>query len=79
MDGSRCCATFSPARASTPTPGETNPQKVRAVAEAAGEWQLVQLVLAGASLCGIGSVLALWRLIPRDRFTTLASVTAALG
>ncbi len=45
--------------------GETAVDQVRAVASSAGAWRLVHLVLAGASLLGIGAVLALRSLVPR--------------
>ena len=44
--------------------GETTAEQVRAVAASAGAWQVVHLVLAGASLLGMGAVLGLRRLIP---------------
>jgi hypothetical protein len=60
--------------------GETAADQVRAVAASAGAWQLVHLVLAGASLLGMGAVLALRSLCPRrGRVTVAASISAALG
>jgi hypothetical protein len=61
--------------------GETAADQVRAVAASAGAWQVVHLVLAGASLLGIGAVLALRSLVPsrRSRLWVAASITAALG
>jgi len=60
--------------------GETAADQVRAVAEAAGAWRVVHLVLAGASLLGMGAVLALRSLVPKgSRLSVAASVTAALG
>lgn len=60
--------------------GETAVDQVRAVAAAAGTWRLVHLVLAGASLLGIGAVLALRSLVPRrGRPDAVASVVTALG
>jgi len=61
--------------------GETADDQVRAVAESAGAWQAVHLVLAGASLLGAGAVLALRSLVPtrRSRLWVTASIAAALG
>jgi hypothetical protein len=61
--------------------GETAADQLRAVAASAGAWQLVHLVLAGASLLGMGAVLALRSLVPneRSRLSVAASVAAALG
>jgi hypothetical protein len=60
--------------------GETAADQVRAVAASAGAWQVVHLVLAGASLLGIGAVLALRSLVPNSgRLSVAASITAALG
>jgi hypothetical protein len=60
--------------------GETTADQVRTVAASAGAWQIVHLVLAGASLLGIGAVLGLRRLTPRSgRLSVAASITAALG
>ena len=60
--------------------GETAADQVQAVAEAAGAWQRAHLLLAGASLLGIGAVLGLRSLIPRQGLVTVvASVFTALG
>jgi hypothetical protein len=60
--------------------GETAAEQVRAVSDSAGAWQLVHLVLAGASLLGIGAVLGLRNLVPRrGRLSVVASVSAGLG
>jgi hypothetical protein len=61
--------------------GETAADQVRAVAESAGAWQVVHLVLAGASLLGIGAVLGLRSLVPSrtSRLLVAASIAAALG
>lgn len=60
--------------------GETTADQVRTVATAAGAWQVVHLVLAGASLLGMGAVVGLRRLIPSSgRRSVAASITAALG
>jgi hypothetical protein len=61
--------------------GETAADQVRAVAESAGAWQAVHLMLAGASLLGAGAVLALRSLVPtrRSRLGVTASIAAALG
>jgi hypothetical protein len=64
-----------------PSPsGETTADQVRTVATSAGSWQIVHLVLAGASLLGMGAVLGLRRLIPTSgRLSVTASIAAALG
>jgi hypothetical protein len=60
--------------------GETAVDQVRAVASSADAWRLVHLVLACASLLGIGAVLALRSLAPRSgRLGTAASVVMALA
>jgi hypothetical protein len=60
--------------------GETTTDQLRAVASSAGAWQIVHLVLAGASLLGMGAVLGLRSLIPRSsRLSVTASIAAALG
>jgi hypothetical protein len=60
--------------------GETSVEQVRAVADAGEAWRQVHLVLAGASLLGIGAVLALRSLIPRGgRLSVIASTGAAMG
>jgi hypothetical protein len=64
-----------------PSPsGDTTTEQLRAVAASAGAWQAVHLVLAGASLLGMGAVLGLRRLIPTGgRLAVAASIAAALG
>jgi hypothetical protein len=64
-----------------PSPsGETMTEQLRAVAASAGAWQIVHLLLAAASLLGMGAVLGLRRLIPRSgRLSVAASIAAALG
>ena len=64
-----------------PSPsGETTAEQLRAVAASAGAWQAVHLVLAAASLLGMGAVLGLRRLIPRSgRLSVAASIATALG
>jgi hypothetical protein len=64
-----------------PSPsGETTAEQVRAVAASAGAWQLVHLVLAAASLLGMGAVLGLRSLIPKSgRLALTASIAAAIG
>jgi hypothetical protein len=64
-----------------PSPsGETTTEQLRAVAASAGAWQIVHLVLAAASLLGMGAVLGLRRLIPTSgRRSAAASIAAALG
>jgi hypothetical protein len=60
--------------------GETAAAQVRAVAASAGAWQAVHLLLAAASLLGIGAVLGLRSLVPwGGRRSVAASVAAALG
>ena len=60
--------------------GETAADQVRAVAESARAWQWVHLVLAAASLLGIGCVLALRSLLPKTgRISFIASIAATLG
>jgi hypothetical protein len=60
--------------------GETTADQLRAVAASAGAWQIVHLLLAAASLLGMGAVLALRRLIPSSgRRSVAASIAAALG
>jgi hypothetical protein len=60
--------------------GDTAADQMRAVAASAGAWQVAHLVLAGASLLGIGAVLALRSLIPiSSRLAVAASISAALG
>jgi hypothetical protein len=64
-----------------PSPsGDTGADQMRAVAASAGAWQVVHLVLAGASLLGMGAVLGLRSLCPRrGRLALAASISAALG
>jgi hypothetical protein len=64
-----------------PSPsGETTTEQMRTVAASDGAWQLAHLVLAAASLLGMGAVLGLRRLIPRSgRLSVAASIAAALG
>jgi hypothetical protein len=64
-----------------PSPsGETAANQMRAVAASAGAWQVVHLVLAAASLLGMGAVLGLRSLCPRrGRVAVAASIGAALG
>jgi hypothetical protein len=64
-----------------PSPsGDTSADQVRAVVTSAGAWQLVHLVLAGASLLGMGAVHGLRSLIPRNgRRAVAASIAAAVG
>jgi hypothetical protein len=64
-----------------PSPsGETTTEQVRTVAASAGAWRIVHLVLAGASLLGMGAVLGLRRLIPTSgRLWVTVSIAAALG
>jgi hypothetical protein len=64
-----------------PSPsGETTAEQVRAVAASAGAWRVVHLVLAGASLLGMGAVLGLRSLVPPSgRRSAAASIAAALG
>jgi hypothetical protein len=60
--------------------GETTADQVRTVATSAGAWQVVHLVLAGASLLGIGAVVGLRSLIPRSgRLSVAASIATVLG
>jgi len=64
-----------------PSPsGDTGADQVRAVAASAGAWQVVHLVLVGASLLGMGAVLSLRSLVPNSgRLAVTASISAALG
>jgi hypothetical protein len=64
-----------------PSPsGETTAEQVRAVAASAGAWRIVHLLLAGASLLGMGAVLGLRRLTPSSgRLSVAASIAAVLG
>jgi hypothetical protein len=64
-----------------PSPsGDTGADQVRAVAASAGAWRVVHLVLAGASLLGMGAVLGLRRFIPSSgRLSVAASIATVLG
>jgi hypothetical protein len=64
-----------------PSPsGNSAADQLRAVAASAGAWQVVHLVLAAASLLGMGAVLGLRRLIPTSgRLSVAASIATALG
>jgi hypothetical protein len=64
-----------------PSPsGDSTADQLRAVAASAGAWQVVHLILAGASLLGMGAVLGLRSLVPRSvRLSAAASIAAALG
>jgi hypothetical protein len=61
--------------------GETPADQVRAVAESAGVWRLVHLLLGAGSLLAMGAVLALRSLVPtrRRRLSVAASIAAAIG
>jgi hypothetical protein len=60
--------------------GETAADQVRAVAASAGAWQVVHLVLAAASVLGMGAVLGLRSLVPSNsRLAVTAAISAALG
>jgi hypothetical protein len=64
-----------------PSPsGDRAADQLRAVAASTGAWQVVHLMLAAASLLGMGAVLGLRRLIPRSgRLSAAASIAAVLG
>jgi hypothetical protein len=64
-----------------PSPsGDSAAEQVRAVAASAGSWQIVHLVLAAASLLGMGAVVGLSFPTPRSgRLSVAASIAAALG
>jgi hypothetical protein len=64
-----------------PSPsGDSAADQLRAVAASAGAWQIVHLVLAGASLLGMGAVLGLRNLIPSSgRLSVAASIASSLG
>lgn len=64
-----------------PSPsGDSAADQLRAVAASAGAWQIVHLVLAGASLLGMGAVLGLRNLIPSSgRLSSAASIASSLG
>jgi hypothetical protein len=57
-----------------PGPSGTTEEQIRLVAAAEGRWRLVHLVLAVASLLGIGAVGTLWMLAVRGRSGILAWV-----
>jgi hypothetical protein len=60
--------------------GETAAEQVQVVADSADAWRQVHLVLAGASLLGMGAVFALRSLIPRGGgLSSFASIAGALG
>jgi hypothetical protein len=61
-----------------PGPSGTIQDQVRLVAAAEGRWRLVHLVLAAASLLGIGAMVTLWMMAVRGRSGVLAWV-GALG
>ena len=50
-----------------PGPSGTTQDQIRLVAAAEGRWRLVHLVLAAASLLGIGAVVTVWMLAVRGR------------
>ena len=64
-----------------PSPlGDSAADQLRAVATSAGAWQIVHLMLAGASLIGMGAVLGLRNLIPSSgRLSVTASIASSLG
>jgi len=57
-----------------PGPSGTTEEQIRLVAAAEARWQLVHLVLAGASLLGIGAVVTVWMMAVRGRSGVLAWV-----
>jgi hypothetical protein len=57
-----------------PGPSGTTQDQIRLVAAAEGRWRLVHLVLAAASLLGIGAVITLWMMTVRGRSGVLAWV-----
>jgi hypothetical protein len=59
-----------------PGPSGTTEEQIRLVAAAEARWRLVHLVLAAASLLGIGAVVTVWSMAVRGRSGVLAwSVT----
>ena len=50
-----------------PGPSGTTEEQIRLVAAAEARWRLVHLVLAAASLLGIGAVVTLWMMTVRGR------------
>jgi hypothetical protein len=57
-----------------PGPSGTIQDQIRLVAAAEGRWRLVHLVLAAASLLGIGAMVTLWMMAVRGRSGILAWV-----
>jgi hypothetical protein len=57
-----------------PGPSGTTQDQIRLVAAAEARWRLVHLVLAAASLLGIGAVVTVWMLAVRGRSGILARV-----
>jgi hypothetical protein len=55
-----------------PGPSGSTDEQIRLVAAAEGRWRLVHLVLAAASLLGIGAVITLWMIAVRGRSGVLA-------
>jgi hypothetical protein len=55
-----------------PGPWGTTQEQIQLVAAAEARWRLVHLVLAAASLLGIGAVVTLWTMAVRGRSGTLA-------
>jgi hypothetical protein len=57
-----------------PGPSGTTQDQIRLVAAAEGRWRLVHLVLAAASLLGIGAVVTVWMIAVRGRSGVLTWV-----
>jgi hypothetical protein len=57
-----------------PGPSGTTQDQIQQVAAAEGRWRLVHLVLAAASLLGIGAVITFWWTVARGRSGILARV-----
>jgi hypothetical protein len=57
-----------------PGPSGTTQEQIRLVAAAEARWRLVHLVLAAASLLGIGAVVTVWTMAARGRSGILARV-----
>jgi hypothetical protein len=57
-----------------PGPSGTTQDQIRLVAAAEGRWRLVHLVLAAASLLGIGAVITLWMIAVQGRSGVLTWV-----
>ena len=55
-----------------PGPSGSTQEQIRLVAAAEGRWRLVHLVLAAASLLGIGAVVTVWMIAVRGRSGVLA-------